>query len=134
MKPGDTRGLETRRKKGEKPWNEGTRQYTQHVCEKCGKGFELVKGSAASGKYCSTECAYSERMGAKHGNWKGGRYVIGSGYVVVHAGAGKVQHEHRVIAEKALGRPLKSDECVHHINNDKQDNDPRNLLDRKSVV
>ena len=36
-------------------------------------------------------------------------------------------HEHRVIAEEMLGRPLKSYGVVHHIDGNKRNNDPRNL-------
>jgi len=37
------------------------------------------------------------------------------------------RHEHRMIAEKLLGRPLRHGEVVHHIDGDVRNNTPGNL-------
>lgn len=38
------------------------------------------------------------------------------------------RHVHRIIAEQKIGRPLKPGEVVHHIDGDKRNNNPDNLL------
>ena len=38
------------------------------------------------------------------------------------------RHTHRIVAEQMLGRKLLSGEVVHHIDEDKRNNDPKNLI------
>jgi hypothetical protein len=66
--------------------------------------------------------------GIKNPKWRGGRYVDNDGYVRVWAGNHKYEFEHMQIAEKALGRKLKENERVHHINFKRDDNRNANLL------
>lgn len=50
-----------------------------------------------------------------------------AGYKLVRK-CGYKDREHRYIMEQVLGRPLKPEECVHHIDFDKTNNDPANLF------
>lgn len=65
--------------------------------------------------------------GEKNYNWHGG-VKMQNGYVMIKNADGGYTQEHRIVAEKALGRPLKGGEVVHHINGDKSDNRNCNLL------
>ena len=81
-------------------------------------------------KYCS-DCISLIR---RENNWKGGKYIDTHGYVNVldkrksHLnGASRYSLEHRLVMEKKLGRDLKNNEIVHHLNGIRDDNRIVNL-------
>lgn len=117
------------------------------TCEMCAVEFRVKPSHFAKRKTCSKTCdgLRKKRMYTGTGNpnfgntgekcavWKGGRRLSNYGYVLLH----KPEHpnsrpdgyifEHRYLMSKALGRPLRSDEIVHHIDGDKTNNDLSNL-------
>jgi hypothetical protein len=57
----------------------------------------------------------------------------GSGWTVdtlgyVRIWTGKWEYEHRLVAEKVLGKPLPPGAVVHHIDGDNMNNHPSNLV------
>ena len=71
--------------------------------------------------------------GEKHWNWKNGRIIHPPGYILIlnrnHplCSANGYVYEHRLVAEKCLGRYLLQEERIHHINGVFDDNRPENL-------
>ena len=72
--------------------------------------------------------------GKNNPRWNGGKRIHQAGYILIKALDHPTKHhdnyilEHRFVMEKYLGRLLKRNEIVHHINEDVSDNRIKNLM------
>ena len=92
-------------------------------CLGCGKHKE-IRAAYVKQRYCSISCA---KQKDRHHNWKGGRAITPQGYISVATGHGS-RLEHLEVAERALGKPLPDGAEVHHFDEDRSNNDKRNLV------
>lgn len=116
-------------------------------CEVCGKSFNKWLNDIKKTKhnYCSKKCysmssSCKSNLGKKgklSAGWKGGciyergyRLVLAPNhpFAIKKGGGLKYIREHRLVMEKHLGRYLRKDEIVHHINEDISDNRLENLF------
>jgi len=126
------------------------KEYEVMNCRQWIGGRGSKKYGKEQRKYCSRKCQLeaarrfwkspeerkrrSERaMGSKNGRWKGGERKI-MGYVWVYYSG---SHLHKVqgaipravfVMEQHIGRRLKKEEVVHHMNSIKTDDRIKNLL------
>lgn len=117
---------------------ESQKQRNTRQCKHCGKDFGSQLTSARNDKdlYCSVKCSADDKRGYKSIMWKGGTMihqrskevlVLVQSSNVFKGVRDKYKFRKRLIAELILGRKLLTSECVLHLDNDPQNDNPNNL-------
>ena len=117
-------------------------------CIACGTKFTAILSRVDIAKYCSNRCRDDARIGKpawnkgkpapwfagdKNPRWNGGKMTHESGYILTraknhpHATQTGYVRAHRLAMEEHLGRYLLPEEDVHHLDDDKTNNDISNL-------
>lgn len=114
-------------------------------CDVCGKVFDKVDSAVREHNFCSVDhlrkwnsermSDYNKSKNPMNKKWTKKMRLKKREQVLERTGKGEKaynkflgRHEHRVVAERMLGRKLKKNEVVHHIDLNKQNNDEKNLV------
>lgn len=116
-----------RRYPGRQPQHPGNSK--KRKCIICEKEFIPTNWQVSrnQGKFCSNKCKFIGISGKNNKNWKS--RTLNGGYVYIREeDTSPLRREHIVIIEKQIGRKLKPNERIHHINGIKCDNRIKNLF------
>ncbi|ELY2647956.1 HNH endonuclease, partial [Cronobacter sakazakii] len=114
---------------GKTAWNTGLRADTDERVSAVSKKL-LGKTISADTKE-KLAAAKRGKLGDEANNYKGGVILKTNGYLmrlVGNNGVSQYEYVHRLIAKERLGRALRDNEHVHHINRNTVDNAPGNLV------
>ena len=109
-------------------------------CNKCYRDWNIGENHFSYGKKLSKE--HRDKLSKNHWNskgsnnpsWKGGELKHYNGYIIVnkpehpYSNCDGYIYKHRLIMEESIGRYLKPEEVVHHINGIIDDNRIENLM------
>lgn len=111
------------------------------ICDTCGKEFDRWPSCVRQHNFCCRECAKAftgprmTQYNIDH-NPEAMTDSRRASCRNAHLGKGESKtytktygrHTHRIVAEQMLGRTLKPGEVVHHIDGNKRNNNPNNLM------
>jgi hypothetical protein len=114
-----------------------SKKYVIRICDECGKeekrlfatlrnGRKVRRGNIDLCKNCANSGKYRKLpKGINHGHYKHG--LTNNGYKRITSPDGKRMLEHKFLMEQKIGRPLETNETIHHIDMDKINNNISNL-------